>query len=109
MNLSPVQKAHLQNVSVADRAWREAKTSARLRARFLADEEVASYLAARDHEVRLAFEAGVPKIRLRLEGLGTSSPETLDGSLARTEAAHRTLVGKLTDIGGLPHNLEGAA
>ena len=43
-----------------------------------------------DLEVRLAFDAGVNKSRLRREGLGTTDPATLEASLERTQGLART-------------------
>lgn len=84
---SPQQAVHLQNVKTAIDALRRAKRDAGARARLIASEEIQSYQNAADHEVRLAFEAGVPKRQLRMEGMGTSDAKTLDDSLKRTEAA----------------------
>jgi hypothetical protein len=86
VHLNAQQAIHLKRVRTADEAWRHASRDALARAKLLAEEEVASFLAARDHEIRLAFESGVPKKRLYQEGLLTTSSKTLEESLRRTEA-----------------------
>jgi hypothetical protein len=87
---------HMNNVRTADIAWRNAKRDAHARAKIIAAEEVASYLAARDHEIRQAVDAGVPKGRLRTkEILGSLDPKNLEDSLARTAAAANVLAGQL--------------
>jgi hypothetical protein len=86
VRLSAQQVIHLKNVKTANEAWRSAKRNAVARARIVADEEIRSYQAAMDHEVRLAFEAEVPKLRIGRDGLGTSDPKTLEDSLSRTVA-----------------------
>lgn len=97
MKLDITQEMHIANVFTADQAWRSAKLNANARGRELARKEVAAYLAARDHEVRLALDAGVPKLQIRRDGLSTDSGATLKESLERTETAARMLVGVVSD------------
>jgi hypothetical protein len=85
MKLNLAQAAHVARVRAADFAWRNARFGAAARAKIVAEKEVAGFLAARDLEVRLAFEAGVPKSQIGKDGLSTTSPVTLEESLARTE------------------------
>lgn len=84
MKLDPAQQDLLSAVSTADIAWRDARRDAFARAKIIVDDEIRSYLAARDHRVRLAFEANIPKAAIGREGLHTSSPSTVNDSLART-------------------------
>lgn len=86
MKLNDKQAMHVRNVKIVDDQWRNAKRDAISRARTAAEKEVADYLAARDHEVRLAFEAGVPQLQISRDGLRTTSPIAVRESLARTAA-----------------------
>lgn len=87
--LNPNQQVHLDKVTAADEAWREAKSTALARAKIIAAQEVEQYLLRRDSAVRMAIEAEVPGRQLlqRLAGLHTTSPSTLADSLARTAVA----------------------
>lgn len=82
--LNHTQQMHVRNVRAANKAWRVAKTEALARAKKLAAEEIAAYQHQMDLEVRLAFEAGVPKSQIGKEGMLTSAPKTVLDSLART-------------------------
>lgn len=68
-----------------------------MRARLLVDEEIAGYTASLEHEVRQAYEAGIPKRRIRMEGLGTSDSKTLEDMLNHTAAAHAALIERFQD------------
>lgn len=108
MNLTPKQDMHLANVKRADKAWRNAKSEAASRAQILAAEEIDAYASVRDREVRLALEAGVPKLRIGQYGLGTKSPSAVSESLARTERL--ALVQKeLSEAGHLAQSMDEAA
>lgn len=96
MKLTATHEMHLRNIHTADQAWRKAKVSADERAKAIAAEEIRSYLSAVDHEVRLAKEAGVPAVRIRVDGLGSQSPLKLRESLARTEKSSVGLAEKLS-------------
>lgn len=85
MTLTPTQQLHLSRVRTAHAAYREAKAFAGARAKALVDEEVRAYLAARDHEVVLAFSAGLKKAFLGREGLGTSDYRTVDDIIKKGE------------------------
>ncbi|MET4703066.1 hypothetical protein [Frigoribacterium sp. UYMn621] len=84
MKISPKQELHIRNVRAAAIAWRTAKADALMRARQLAEREVADYLLAMDREVRLANDAGVPSSRIYREGLGTKNPHSFYESMKRT-------------------------
>lgn len=97
VTLNPRQQMLLRNVKRANVAWRNAKAGAVVRAKEIVAAELSEYQAAMDHEVRLAFEAGVPVRRLAMEALGTSDTTTLKNSLRRTdEAARGSRNGRLT-------------
>lgn len=95
MKLTPTQEMHLRNVKRANDQWRNAKHDAAERARIIAAQEVESFRSAMDHQIRLAFDSGVPKSQLRVLGMGTTSPLPLDDSLARTAASHKALAAEL--------------
>lgn len=95
MKIDPAREAILQRVRVAKAALVNAKRDAHIRARLIVEDEVASYTASLEHEVRQAFEAGIPKRRIRLEGLGTSDAKTLDDMLRHTKAAYEALAANL--------------
>lgn len=82
--LNSEQERLLNELRKADIAWRNAKEDAFTRAQQIADREVTGVLAVRDQLVRKAVEAKIPKLQIRLRGLGTTSPHTLDESLERT-------------------------
>lgn len=84
MLLTEMQKLRLANVKTANLAWRAAKREANARAKILAANEVAAFLAAQDLAVRLADDAGVPGRQIYQDGMGTSSSVALAASLART-------------------------
>lgn len=92
MKLSAAQAALVQRTKQADAAWRDGKASAHARAKEIAAQEVSSLLATRDYAVRVAFEAGVPKKQIGELGLGTTSPNTVVESLARTEDTAAAIV-----------------
>jgi hypothetical protein len=87
MILNPKQEMHVRNVRAANVAWRAAKIEAGARARVIAAREVSDYLLAMDREVRLALEAGVPRVQIFRDGLKTSSPNALRESLDRTASS----------------------
>lgn len=95
--LNPAQEMHLRNVKSAAVAYKNAKVGAIARAKIAADEEVENYRARMDYEVRLAFDAGVPKKQIREIGLGTSAPITLVESLSRTVTVGGSVGVKETD------------
>ena len=78
---------HMRNLRKADQTWRTAKQGAITRARALVAQELAGYLKLRDQEVRAAFEAGIPKRQIGIEGLGSSSSTTVEEALQRTATA----------------------
>lgn len=90
MKLSTIQQAHFARVKATNDALRESKLHAKERARAIVEEEVLSHRAAVDHEVRLAFNAGVPKSRIG-QAMGTTDPGTVTASLKRTSALASTV------------------
>lgn len=86
MKLSASQQAALDRVSATDSQCREVK----LTFESAVKQELAirlSYLQRdRDVAVRSAFELGVPKSQIGKFGLRTTSPNTVNDSLARTES-----------------------
>jgi hypothetical protein len=80
-----MQQLHLRNVHTTNTAYRNAKRDALLRAKEIAAEEIAGYLNARNLEVRLAYEAGIPKSQIGREGMGTSDPKTVEDALNATQ------------------------
>lgn len=92
---TPIQEMHLRNVRTARNAYLVASKDSLARAREIAAREVLTFQAAMDHEVRLAFEAGVKKTPLREIGMGTKAPKTLEDSLARTAKAAVVVVEKI--------------
>ena len=95
VTLNPTQTMHIANVRTARAALRDAKAYSEARAKEIVATEIGGYQAALDHEVRLAFTAGVPKAQLRRDGLGTTDSKTLEDILKRTEGAAAALAGKL--------------
>lgn len=93
--LNPTQKMHVDRVRTVRASLRDAKAYSEARAKTLVSEELAGHQAALDHEVRLAFDAGVPKLQIRRDGLGTTDSKTLEDILKRTEGAAAALAGKL--------------
>lgn len=93
--LTPTQELHLERVRTVRASLREAKSFAEVRARAIALEEIAGHQAALDHEVRLAFNAGIAKLVIRRDGLGTQDSKTLEDILRRTAGAAAALAGKL--------------
>lgn len=93
--LNPTQKLHVDRVRLVRTALRDAKLYAQARAKAIVLDEIAGYQAAVDHEVRLAFDAGVSKLQLRRDGLGTTDSKTLEDILKRSEGAALALAGKL--------------
>jgi hypothetical protein len=91
VKLTPKQEMHLRNIKASDGAWRTAKRDAMVRAQIVAAQEDAQYLFARDREVRLGVDAGIPKLQIRRVGLGTSDSRTLEDSLHRTAGLASTL------------------
>jgi hypothetical protein len=99
----------IRNVWAADRLWRNAKKDAGSRARIAAAREVEDYLNARDAVVRLAFEAGVPQLRIGRDGLGTTASQTITDSLKRTAPAAALLVEVLEADSLASHHGEAAS
>jgi hypothetical protein len=95
VKLNPTQTLHVERVRIVRSSLREAKTYSESRARELVTKELAGHQTALDHEVRLAFDAGVPKLQLRRDGLGTMDSKTLEDILKRTEGAAVALAGRL--------------
>ena len=95
MIINATQAMHIANVRTARTALRNAKAYSEARAKEIVATEIGGYQAALDHEVRLAFTAGVPKAQLRRDGLGTTDSKTLEDILKRTEGAAAALAGKL--------------
>lgn len=89
MNLSTIQRAHFARVRTTRDALREAKLHAKERARAIVEEEVLVYRAALDHEIRLAFNAGVPKMQIG-RAMGTTDLATVRASLQRTSGLAST-------------------
>lgn len=86
MILDEKQRMHIRNVRTATLAYQKSKAEALARAKTSALAEVNSYRSAMDHEVRQAFAAGVPKLQIRRDGMGTTDSRTLEESLARSVA-----------------------
>lgn len=80
---NPAHDALLTKISAADQRWRMEKVIAMQRHKKLAELDIANTLALRDAYIRQAFDAGVPKARLK-EALHTTAQITVDQSLART-------------------------
>ena len=95
MKLTTKQAAHLKRVKTTNTEWRIAKADSAARARLIAEQEVEAFRNAMDHEVRAAFEAGVPKSQIRAFGLGTTNIAALVESLERTAPAAAALADKL--------------
>ena len=95
VTINATQAMHIANVRTARTALRNAKAYSEARAKEIVVEEIGGYQAALDHEVRLAFTAGVPKAQIRRDGLGTTDSKTLEDILKRTEGAAAALAGKL--------------
>lgn len=95
MNLNTAQQVHMKKVRAANDTFRDGKRDAAARAKIVAAEEVQSYQARLDQELRLAFDAGIPKLRLYQDGLRTKSSKGLEDSLARTAPAANALADKL--------------
>jgi hypothetical protein len=95
MNLNTKQQVHMKNVQIANIAWRDVKRDAAARAKLIAAEEVSGYQAAMDHQIRVAYESGISKLRLRTEGLISKDSKGLEASLARTAPAAAALANKL--------------
>ena len=85
VTINATQAMHIANVKTARAALRTAKAYSEARAKEIVATEMRAYQAALDHEVRLAFTAGVPKAQLRRDGLGTTDSKTLEDILKRTE------------------------
>lgn len=77
MKLNSTQVRAMEQVREADKTYREAKDKARRAALRQADEAVSFELSARNIAAYLAAEAGVPKRRIGVDALGTSSPNTV--------------------------------
>lgn len=86
MILDEKQRAILTRIRAKRDAWKNAKVDAEQRAKAIVAEELSKYRLAMDLEVRQAVDAGIPKSRIREEGMGTKDSRTLEESLARTEA-----------------------
>ena len=95
VTINATQAMHIANVKTARAALRNAKAYSEARAKEIVATEMGAYQAALDHEVRLAFSAGVPKAQIRRDGLGTTDSKTLEDILKRTEGAAAALAGKL--------------
>lgn len=95
MILDGAQLATLRRLRANRDAWKNAKVDAAQRAKAIVADEISGYQTAMDLEIRHAVEAGIPKIRIREEGMGTKDSRTLEESLARTEALARAQVDRL--------------
>lgn len=94
---TPTQEMHLERIRVARKAQLDARRFLEAEIRAALKERLRSYDAAVDHEVRLGFEAGISKLAIRTEGLGTKDAKTLDDMLERTAGMAKELAGKLAD------------
>lgn len=76
--LTAPQQVALSAVAAADKAWRDKKLTAAAEAKIMIEEALAKLDAERVRTVRAAFDLGVPKARIRYEGLHTSDPGTVN-------------------------------
>lgn len=95
MNLNTRQQVHMKNVQIANRAWRDARRDADMRAKLIAADEVSGYQAAMDNQIRVAYDSGISKLRLHTEGLFSKDSKGLEQSLKRTAPAAAALADKL--------------
>jgi hypothetical protein len=84
--LTIAQQEALDMAREADNTWRDAKKVIHKRIAQQVETELAKYSALRDQAIYHAVEVGVPKSRVGIEGLGTSSPNAVYEALARVEA-----------------------
>jgi hypothetical protein len=84
MRLNDHQIRLLTQVAQADQHLRISKISAQAMAKLYKGDLLAPHLRTVDLAVRVAFNAGVPSVRICQEGLGTKSPSAVKESLART-------------------------
>ncbi len=76
MKLTADQIAMLEHVRVADQALRDAHIEEHARARREADERILAFRIERDKHAARAFNAGIPKRRIGIDGLLTSDSKT---------------------------------
>jgi hypothetical protein len=81
--LTPDQQVKLRHVADSDDAWRKAKKYEYEKARLQAEERIAQYAYVRDQAVYDAVEAGVPKVIVGRDGLGTSNPHAVNEAYSR--------------------------
>lgn len=84
MNLDTAQKDLLARVTIADRAYRAALLESSEIGKLAAQRYLADRSAARDMEVRRAYDGGVPGNQIHKIGLSTTARKTLDQCLERT-------------------------
>jgi hypothetical protein len=87
--LSPKQEMILRAVATAQKALRDAKHDALKRAQQIAEHEVEEFSRARDHAVKIALDAGVPKAQIGRIGLGTTDHNTMKRIIARVTDVER--------------------
>lgn len=77
MKLNPKQEAHLEYLREVNDRYHQARRTAQERAKKIVQEEISAHSAARDAAVYEAIQMGISKRKVGIEGLRTTSPNTV--------------------------------